>query len=62
MKNFKRYLRLTAYAILIILAAMAMGIAIPFNTREKFMENEIKTEMYEKRDDEGEEDMDKSLT
>lgn len=52
MKNLKKTLRLLGLVFMIILAlAGAGGISI-FSTREKYMDNQIRTEQVDKKDDE----------
>jgi hypothetical protein len=57
MKKIKRALRLFGLALLIALALMGVGGISVFSTREKYLDNEIKVEVVDKKEDEGEEDL-----
>jgi hypothetical protein len=57
MIRFKKVVRLLILIFLILLALSGVG-AIPMvNTREKYMNNEIKIEQVDKRDDEIEDEV-----
>jgi hypothetical protein len=53
-KLYKKVIRMLLLILVIILATAGLG--LPFiNYREKYMNNETKIELLEKRDDDGEE-------
>lgn len=56
MINVKKVLRMTFLVIMIILALSGIGIIGQFNNREKYMDNEIKIEQVDKRDEEEEDE------
>ena len=62
MKKVKTGLRLLAIVLLLILAAFGIGITGNFlnNNREQYMDNEIKTEKANKKEDEENEDKSKN--
>ena len=53
MNKFKKMLRMVCLVILILLACMGAGFMLP--NRGRFMDNEIKIELVEKKDDETDE-------
>ena len=57
MKKVKAVLRLVVLVLLIILATFGIGITGSFlpNNRERYLDNEIKTEQVDKREEEEEE-------
>ena len=56
MKRFKKALRVAGLTLLILLALSGIGITGTFFTgkKEQFMDNEIKTEQVDKKEDEDE--------
>lgn len=62
MKKVKAGLRLLVMVLLLILAASGIGIAGNFlnNNRERYMDNEIKIERRDKKEDEAHEDEEKN--
>ena len=54
MNRLKKFLRLLGLVCWIILASMGIGILISFNSREKYMDYEIKTEQSESKEEESE--------
>lgn len=54
MNRLKKCLRLLGLVCLILLAAMGIGVPISFNSREKYMDYEVKTEQSAMKDEEGE--------
>ncbi len=59
MKKVKMVLRLIVMVLLLFLAAFGIGLTGNFlnNNRERYMNNEIRSEIVEKRDDEEDEEM-----
>jgi hypothetical protein len=62
MKKVKAGLRLLVMVLLLILAASGIGITGNFltNNRERYMDNEIKIERRDKKEDEAREDEEKN--
>lgn len=62
MKKVKAGLRLLVMVLLLILAASGIGITGNFlaNNRERYMDNEIKIERRDKKEDEAHEDEEKN--
>jgi hypothetical protein len=62
MKKVKEGLRLLMLVLLLILAAFGIGITGNFlnNNKERYMDNEIKTEKEDKKEDEENEDKSKN--
>lgn len=62
MKKVKKGLRLLIIVLLLILAAFGIGITGNFlsNNRERFLDNEIKTEKADKNEDKADEDTSKN--
>jgi hypothetical protein len=54
MNRVKKFLRLLGLVCWIILASMGIGFTISFNSREKYMDYEIKTEQSESKEEESE--------
>ncbi|MFY0601517.1 MAG: hypothetical protein JXR03_17715 [Cyclobacteriaceae bacterium] len=54
MKRFKRIMRLIGLVLLILMASFGVA-PIPFNAREKYMNNEVKIEQVKIKDEEDEE-------
>ena len=50
MNNFKKIVRLVCLVLLILLACMGAGFVLP-NNRGRFMDNEIKIELVEEKDE-----------
>lgn len=61
MEKVKKGLRLLFLALLLILAAFGIGLTGNFlnNNRERFMNNEIRTEIVEKKEETEDEDQEK---
>ena len=54
MNRFKKILRILGLVFFITLASIGIGAIIPFNSREKYMNHEIRVEQVEKREEENE--------
>ncbi len=54
MNKLKKIVRLVCLALLILLACMGAGFILP-NNRGRFMNNEVKIELVEEKDDETDE-------
>ena len=61
MEKVKKGLRLLFLALLLVLAAFGIGLTGNFlnNNRERFMNNEIRTEIVEKKEETEDEDQEK---
>lgn len=57
MKKFKKALRLIGLAFLIALALMGVGGISIFSAREKYLDNEIRIEVMDKKEEEGDTDL-----
>lgn len=62
MEKVKKGLRLLCLALLLIMAAFGIGLTGNFlnNNRERYMNNEIRREIVEKKEDAEEEDQERS--
>ena len=61
MKNVKKGLRLLFFILLLLMAAFGIGITGNFlnNNKERYMDNEIKTERSDKKEEDESEDQSK---
>jgi hypothetical protein len=57
MKKFKKALRLMGLIFLIALALTGVGGISIFSTREKYQDNEIRIELVDKKEEEGDTDL-----
>ena len=57
MNRLKKFLRLLGLVCLIILASIGIGVPISFNSREKYMDYEVKIEQSEIKDEESESEL-----
>ncbi|MDN5215380.1 hypothetical protein QQ020_25095 [Fulvivirgaceae bacterium BMA12] len=52
MNRLKKIVRILIWALFILLASMGIGAPISFNSRERYMDREIRIEQVEKKDEE----------
>lgn len=61
MNRVKKFLRLLGLIVIILLATMGIGAPISFNTRETYLDHEVRTEQAENKDDESENEQEDEL-